>query len=133
MKAKTFLAFYLSFFVLAFAGIGLYQNMDLPVWLEISHIVVMVGIVGIGIFQGVLVLRGRKNRQPSDDEYSLGILYRAASGSFLLSLYLWASVIYIHAKTEIDAGILFACGILGMAILFALCWLYYKIRGVKNA
>jgi hypothetical protein len=133
MKAKTFLAFYLTFFFLALAGIGLYQNEILPKSLEIVHIGVMIAIIGIGLYQGYLKIKGDRMGQPADDEFSLLILHRSASFSFLFSLYMWAGIVYLFVKTNIEAGILFGTGILGMAVLFALCWLFFKIRGAKNA
>ena len=133
MKAKTFLAFYFTFLLLALAGIGLYQNEDLPRQLEVVHIVVLLSVVGIGLYQAYLKIKAKRSGQPPDDEYSLRILHRAGTSSFLLSLYLWAIIIYLHAKTEIATGILFSCGIMGMAVLFALSWLYFKIWGSKNA
>ncbi len=133
MNAKTFLAFYLTFLILALAGIGLYQNLQLPAWLEYVHIAVMLAVVGIGLYQAYLKIRARRSGHPADDEHSLGILYRAGSGSFLLSIYLWGFIIYAYVKSGIDAGILFGAGILGMAFLFALTWLFYKIREFRNA
>ena len=133
MKAKTFLAFYITFLFLALAGIGLYQNEILPKSLEIIHIGIMIGIIGIGLYQGYLKLRGDRKGQPADDEFSLFILHRSASFSFLFSLYMWAGIVYLFVKTDIKAGILFGIGILGMAVLFALCWVFFKIRGSKNA
>ena len=133
MKAKTFLVFSLTFLFLALAGIGLYQNEILPVQLELAHIAVLVAIVGVGLYQAYLKIKARRSGLPPDDELSLWILRRAGTASFLLSIYLWAFLIYLYVKTEIDAGIIFGSGITGMAILFALSWLYFKIRGARNA
>ncbi len=46
---------------------------------------------------------------------------------------MWAGIVYLFVKTDINVGILFGSGILGMAVLFALCWLFFKIREAKNA
>ena len=133
MKAKTFLAFYLTFLFLALAGIGLYQNEILPKSLELIHIGIMIAIIGIGLYQAYMKLTGERRGQPADDEFSLFILYRSASFSFLFSMYMWAGIVYLFVKTHIKAEILFGTGILGMAVLFALCWLFFQIRGRKNA
>ena len=61
MKARTFLFFYLTWVVLALAGIPLYQEESLPRLLEIIHIVVMLAVVIIGLYQAYLKIRGYKN------------------------------------------------------------------------
>ena len=133
MKARTFLSFYLTFFILAIAGIGLYQNQEMPKYMEIIHISMLVIIIGIGLYQAYQKILSKKKEQPSDDELSLKILYRASSTSYLVSLYLWALIIYIWSKTETGIGILFGSGILTMAAIFVLCWLYYKLFGINDA
>jgi hypothetical protein len=133
MKAKTFLAFYLTFLFLALAGIGLYQNGELPDQLEIIHIVILLGIVGIGLYQAYLRIRARRSGQPPDDELSLDILHRAGTAAFLISLYLWGLLIYLYMKIRVDAATLFSIEIPGMAVLFAGSWLFFKIRAAKNA
>ncbi len=133
MKAKTFLVFYFSFFILAFTGIGLYQNNDLPRFMEYLHVCLMVFIIGIGLYQGYLMLRAKKQGQPADDELSLKMLNSAAMVSYLISLNLWAVLIYIGSKTEIDTVMLFGIGILGLATVFAVSWIVIKIRRTGHA
>lgn len=133
MKARTFLFFYLTWVVLALAGIPLYQEESLPKLLEIIHIVVMLAVVSMGLYQAYQKIRAKRKGLPADDEFSLRILHRSAAVSYVISLYGWAAVIYLYVKTDIDSGILFGSGILCMVALFALSWLYYKIRGYKNA
>ena len=131
MKAKTFLVFYFSFLILALAGIGLYQNNSLPRFMEYLHICFMIFIVAIGLYQGYLMLRARKLEQPADDELSLKVLHRAAMISYLVSLNVWAILIYVGSKTEVDPFILFGTGILSMTVIFAVSWVIIKTR--RNA
>ncbi|KPL15117.1 MAG: hypothetical protein AMS23_01280 [Bacteroides sp. SM1_62] len=133
MKAKTFLVFYLSFWILALAGIGLYQNLELPRFMEYLHVLIMICMAVVGIYQGYLILRARSRKQPADDELSIKILHRAAMVSYLISLNLWAILIYVSSKTKIDPGILFGIGIICMAVVFALSWMVIKIRGTGHA
>ena len=128
MKARTFLVFYFSFMILALAGIGLYQNNKLPRFMEYLHICLMVFIVAIGLYQGFLMLRSRKLKQPADDELSLKVLHRAAMISYLISLNVWAILIYVGSKTEVDPFILFGTGILSMVVVFAVSWVIMKAR-----
>lgn len=131
MKAKTFLVFYFSFLILALAGIGLYQNNSLPRFMEYLHICFMIFIVAIGLYQGYLMLRARKLEQPADDELSLKVLHRAAMISYLVSLNVWAILIYVGSKTEVDPFILFGTGILSMTGVFAVTWVIMKAQ--RNA
>ena len=128
MKATTFLVLYISFLILAFAGIGLYQNNSLPPFMEYLHICLMVCFIGIGLGQGYLIIRSKKLKQPADDELSLKLLHRAAMISYLVSLNVWAILIYIGSKTKVDPFILFGTGILSLAVVFALSWLFLKSR-----
>ena len=131
MKAKTFLVFYFSFLILALAGIGLYQNNSLPRFMEYLHICFMIFIVAIGLYQGYMMLRARKLEQPADDELSLKVLHRAAMISYLVSLNVWAILIYVGSKTEVDPFILFGTGILSMTVVFAVSWVIMKAQ--RNA
>ena len=128
MKAKSFLVFYCSFLILALAGIGLYQNNTLPRFMEYLHICFLIGIVGIGLFQGYLMFRSRKLEQPADDELSLKILQRAAQISYLVSLNVWAILIYAGSKTDVDPFILLGTGIICMVVVFVVSWLILKSR-----
>jgi hypothetical protein len=128
MKARTFLVFYFSFLILALAGIGLYQNNSLPRFMEYLHICFMIFIVAIGLYQGYMMLRARKLEQPADDELSLKVLHKAAMISYLVSLNVWAILIYVGSKTEVDPFILFGTGILSMAAIFAVSWIILKTR-----
>ena len=114
--------------ILALAGIGLYQNNTLPRFMEYMHICLMLCVVAIGLYQGFLMLRSKKLKQPADDELSLKVLNRAAMISYLVSLNVWAILIYIGGKTEVDPFILFGTGILSMAVVFAASWVIMKTR-----
>ena len=128
MKARTFLVFYFSFLILALAGIGLYQNKTLPRSMEYLHIGLLICIAAVGIYQGYLVLRSKKLSQPADDELSLKVLHRAAMISYLLSLNVWAIIIYIGSRTQVDPFMLLGTGILTMTLVFAVSWVILKCR-----
>jgi hypothetical protein len=46
--------------------------------------------------------------------------------SYLISLNVWAILIYIGSKVEVDPFILLATGMLCMAFSFAACWVILK-------
>jgi len=76
----------------------------------------ILALAGIGLYQN--------NTLPRFMEY----LHRAAMISYLVSLNLWAVLIYIGSKTDVDPFILFGTGILSMALVFAVSWVIIKVR-----
>ncbi len=73
-------------------------------------------LAGIGLHQN--------NSLPRLMEY----LHRAAMISYLVSLNVWAILIYVGSKMELDPFMLFGTGILSMVVVFAVSWLILKSR-----
>jgi len=90
-------------------------------------------LVGFAVTLGVSRLRSRLRREPGEDELSRMVLTRASSLAYYVSIYMWLFVMYISDKTTLAAHSLVGTGILGMAVIFLLCWLGVKIFGMKNA
>jgi len=76
----------------------------------------ILALTGIGLYQN--------NTLPRFIEY----LHRAAMISYLVSLNVWAILIYIGSKTEVDPFMLFGTGILSMVVIFAFSWVIIKMR-----
>ena len=116
---------------------------SLVLWALKAHIagnaqeIVMAGIalvlVGFGIYVSVSRLRSHLRREPGEDELSRRVMTRASSLAYYISIYLWLFVMYISDKTSLEAHSLVGAGILGMAVVFLLCWLGVKAFGMKNA
>ena len=116
---------------------------SLALWALKGHIagnageMIMVGtsllIVGFALYLGILRLRSHRLHEPVEDELSKKIMLRTSSLAFYVSLYLWLFVMYISDKTTLAAHTLVGTGILGMAVIFLLCWLGVKAFGMKNA
>jgi peptidoglycan/LPS O-acetylase OafA/YrhL len=79
---------------------------------------------------GVLVIlkgiRDAKNKLPAQDELSKKILIRGAATSYYISIYLWLAIMYFEERIELERSSLIGAGILGMAIIFALSWIYHR-------
>jgi hypothetical protein len=130
---KTIVTFVISALILA----------SLVLWALKGHIadntqeIVMTGIVfvlvGFAITLGVSRLRSRLRREPGEDELSRMVMTRTSSLAYYVSIYMWLFVMYISDKTTLAAHSLVGAGILGMAVIFFLCWLGVKIFGMKNA
>ncbi len=129
---KTIVSFVVSALVLA----------SLALWALKGHLwgntqeIVMAGIVlvlvGFAVYLGVSRVRSRLRREPGEDELSKKVMTRASSLAYYVSIYLWLFVMYISDKTSLAAHSLVGAGILGMAVVFLLCWLGVKAFGMKN-
>ena len=116
---------------------------SLGLWALKGHIsgnaqeIVMAGIVlvlvGFAVYLGVSRLRSRLLREPAEDELSRKVMTQASSFAYYISIYLWLFVMYISDRTSLEAHSLVGGGILGMAVVFLLCWLGVKAFGMKNA
>ena len=103
------------------SGSGFSLNGSSILMITISVVILVYGI--LILFKGV---RDAKNRLPSRDELSKKILLRGAATSYYVSIYLWLAIMYFEERIELERSSLIGAGILGMAIIFALSWLYHR-------
>jgi hypothetical protein len=99
---------------------------------EILQAGIVLVLVGFAVYLGVSRLRSRLRREPAEDELSKKVMTRASSLAFYVSIYFWLFIMYISDKTSLEAHSLVGGGILGMAVIFLLCWLGVKAFGTKN-
>ena len=99
---------------------------------EIIMAGVVLVLVAFALFIGVSRLRSHRRHEPAQDEMSKQIMTRASSLAFYISIYLWLFVMYISDKTTLPRDSLLGGGILGMALVFFLCWLGLRLFGTKN-
>ena len=115
---------------------------SLALWAIKGHIagniqeMIMVGtslvIVGFAVYLGLSRLRSHQRQEPAEDELSKKVMMRASSLAYYISIYLWLFVMYISDKTTLEAHSLVGAGILGMAVVFLLCWIGVRTFGMKN-
>lgn len=93
-------------------------------------LVLMVGIqVVVLVYAGLVIFKrwtARKNKLPTQDELSKKILLRSTAASYHLSLYMWLALMYFEERIDLERSSLIGAGILGMAILFGLSWVYHN-------
>jgi len=100
----------------------------------IQEILMMAGgiiVVGFAIFLAVGRARSSIRREPPEDELSKKIMLKASSFSFYISIYWWLFLMYISDRVKWESHTLVGAGILGMAIIFLLSWVWTKFFGVK--
>ena len=101
---------------------------------NIQEILMMAGgliLVGFAIFVAVTRARSSARKEPPEDEFSKKVLLKASSLSFYISIYWWLFLMYISDRVKWESHTLVGAGILGMAIIFLLSWVWTKFFGVK--
>ena len=68
----------------------------------------------------------------SDDELSKRIKEKATAKAFNISFYMWLFIILFVNGIEPKGKIIMGFGLLGMALVFFLNWLYYSKAGVSD-
>jgi len=99
---------------------------------EIVMAPIVLLVVGFALYLSISRPRGRRRGEPGEDEFSKSVMTRASSLAYYISIYLWLFVMYISDKTTLEAHSLVGAGIVGMAVVFVLCWLGVKFFGMKN-
>lgn len=133
---KIYLPLFLITIVVIVVGILIYQsNIDkdflskLPEYIHVSAI----GILFLfGAFIAFRRFRSSVKGLPAEDELSKRIEQKAASKAFFVSLFLWLIITYIQNESEQNSDIFFGYGIIGMALLFAIFYVFYSIKGNIN-
>ncbi|MCU0408022.1 MAG: DUF2178 domain-containing protein [Bacteroidales bacterium] len=97
--------------------------------LEVGVIFLVVGFALLMLYKRVV---SAKRGEPAEDELSKRIMQRASSLSYFISLYIWVGVLFIKDRVKLDTEQLIGGGILGMALVFAISWMIFNFRGVKN-
>lgn len=98
-------------------------SFDAGTILMIAIPVIILAFAAIRIARGI---SDAKNQLPGEDELSKLIMHRAGSTAFQLSLFLWLVIGSIEDRVELEGHTIIGVGILGMAILFALSWIYHR-------
>jgi peptidoglycan/LPS O-acetylase OafA/YrhL len=93
---------------------------------------VLILVVGFALFIGFRKLTSARRGEPVEDELSKKVMRKTAAYSYYISLYLWLVLMYFSDKCNYEAHIIIGGGILGMALVFTVCWLIFNFRGLRN-
>ena len=99
---------------------------------EITSLGVILAVVGFAVFILIRRIKSWKSGEPHEDELSKKVMLRTSSVSYYISLYFWVFLLWLQDRVEFEQGELIGKGILGMAVIFALSWVYFHFRGVPN-
>jgi hypothetical protein len=99
---------------------------------ELTSLGVILAIVGFAVFILIRRIKSWKAGEPQEDELSKKVMLRTSSLSYYVSLYFWVFLLWLKDRVAFEQEELLGTGILGMAVIFALSWVYFHFRGVPN-
>lgn len=99
---------------------------------EITSLGVILAVVGFAVFILLRRIKSWKQGEPQEDELSKKVMLRTSSLSYYISLYFWVFLLWLKDRVEFEQEELIGTGILGMAVIFALSWVFFHFRGVPN-
>ena len=129
---KTVLIFIVAALVVVTTAIWIIASRAAFKPADLGLYAVLILVVGFALFIGVKRISSAKKGEPAEDELSKKVLQKTAALSYYISLYLWLAVMYVSEKKDYETHVYLTAGILGMAVIFAICWLVYNFRGVRN-
>lgn len=97
----------------------------------ISTIIIFI-ITGLGIVWVIKNMIAVRKSEKTEDELSKRILEKSSSKSFYISLYLWLMISLIGEKITISFEQIIGYGLIGMALIFLIVWIFYKINGLRD-
>jgi peptidoglycan/LPS O-acetylase OafA/YrhL len=129
---KAIVVFILAALVLATVGLWIFTSSGNFKLVDIASFGIIILVVAFAVFFGYKKLVSAKRGEPAEDELSKKVMRKTSSLSYFISLYLWLVIMYFSDKLEYETHTLIGTGILGMAIIFAVCWLVINFTGIKN-
>jgi len=129
---KAVIVFIVAALVLATVGLWIFSSSGNFKPADIASFGIMILVVVFAVFFGVKRLTSAKRGEPPEDELSKKVMRKTSSLSYFISLYLWLAIMYFSDKFNYETHTIIGIGILGMAVVFAVCWLVINFTGIKN-
>jgi peptidoglycan/LPS O-acetylase OafA/YrhL len=132
MMKRAVIVFVLAAIVLATAGFWFFASKGDLKTIDIAGPGIIIMVVAFAVFVGYRKLNSVKKGEPAEDELSKKVMQKTAALSYYVSLYFWLFMIFIQDKMNLETHSILAIGMLGMAVAFAICWVFFNFRGIKN-
>jgi len=129
---KTVLLFIIAALVLITTGLWIFSGHSEIKPAELISLGVIALVVVFALFVGYKRLTSVKKGEPAEDEMSKKVMHKTSSMSYYISLYWWLAIMYFSDKLKFETHTIIGAGILGMAVIFAVCWFVYNFRGERN-
>lgn len=129
---RAVLIFILAALVLISTGLWFFSSSNKLNLSDFLGLAVIILVVGFAVLFGYKRLTSAKRGEPVEDELSRKVMQKTASWSYFISLYLWLAIMYFSDRLKFETHTLIGAGILGMAVIFTICWLVFNFRGIRN-
>ena len=129
---KAILMFFVAALVLITCGLWFFSSGSGTKQVDLLQFGIIILVVAFAVFVGFKRLGSARRGEPTEDELSKKVLQKTAAFSFYISLYMWVAMIYLSDKIKMESDALIGAGILGMAVIYAICWIVFNFTGVKN-
>ena len=110
----------------------LWFSKDSMTGFDLGSLGIILVIVAFAVFILWRRIKSWKSGEPQEDELSKMVMLRTSSLSYYISLYFWVFLLWLKDRVAFDQEELIGTGIMGMAVIFALSWLFFHFRGVPN-
>jgi hypothetical protein len=128
---RVILAIAISLIVLVSVIILIFNSGLLP-WSDYLQLIIILVVLSFGFYTAYRRFSSSRKGQPAEDELSRIVRMKASSLSFYISIYLWLLIMFLTERMKWEADRMFGWGIIGMALTFVLCWVFFNFRGLRN-
>jgi len=129
---KAVIVFIVAALVLATVGLWIFSSSGNFKPADIASFGIIILVVVFAVFIGVKRLTSAKRGEPPEDELSKKVMRKTSSLSYYISLYLWLAIMYFSDKFNYETHTIIGIGILGMAVVFSVCWIVINFTGIRN-
>ncbi len=100
--------------------------------IDIANFGIIFLLVALAVLLGYRRLSSARRGEPTEDELSKKVMRKTSSLAYYISLYVWLLIMFLSDKLDYETHTIIGMGILGMAVVFAVCWLVINFTGIKN-
>jgi peptidoglycan/LPS O-acetylase OafA/YrhL len=129
---RGIIVFIVAALVLITTGIWFFSAKENLRLFDLVSFGIIILVVAFAVFIGIKRITSAKRGEPPEDELSKKVMQKTAAWSYYVSLYLWLAIMYFSDKLHYETHTIIGAGILGMAVIFAICWLVFNFRGIRN-
>jgi peptidoglycan/LPS O-acetylase OafA/YrhL len=129
---RAVIAAVVSLMVLGTTALWFFKVENKITTVEIISFGTIIFLVGFGLYFAFRRFSSAHRGEPAEDELSKKVMQKAAAWSYYVSLYMWVFMIWFKDRVTLDTEQVLGAGILSMAVIFFVCWIVIRLRGIRN-
>jgi ABC-type transport system involved in multi-copper enzyme maturation permease subunit len=129
---RSYLLFIVALVVIVTSGLLFFNSNWNTGSFELIQFGVIALLVAFALWIGLSRFKSERRGEPAEDELSKKIMTKASSLAYFISIYMWLVIMYLTDRNKYETDLMFGTGILGMGVIFAVCWIIIRIRGVRG-